>query len=160
MNATELWHATLDELRLQLAQATFDTWLRPSRADDWREMRNTFRPVKQERELIVWDEEDVQVFALMRDHIAREHERIVGQFSQKTTFDELSSREQGKVYAEFISTRHTPQAFLLHLARRGELTIEKMRCALQNPDRARKIAAEWSMIDDCSAQRSADCGFD
>jgi len=32
MNATELWRATLDELRLQLTQATFDTWLRPSRA--------------------------------------------------------------------------------------------------------------------------------
>jgi hypothetical protein len=153
MNATELWHATLDELRLQLAQATFDTWLRPSRADYWREMRNAFRPVKQERELIVWDEEDVQVLALMRDHIAREHERIVGQLRQETALDELSSREQGKVYAEFVSTRPAPQTFFLHLARRGELTIEKLRRVLQNPDRARKIAADWGVIDDCSAQR-------
>jgi hypothetical protein len=32
MNATALWRATLDELRLQLPQATFNTWLRPSRA--------------------------------------------------------------------------------------------------------------------------------
>jgi len=119
----------------------------PSRADYWREMRNAFRPVKQERELIVWDEEDVQVLALMRDHIAREHERIVGQLRQETALDELSSREQGKVYAEFVSTRPAPQTFFLHLARRGELTIEKLRRVLQNPDRARKIAADWGVID-------------
>jgi hypothetical protein len=123
----------------------------PSRADYWREMRNAFKPIKQEREPIVWDEEDVQVLALMRDHIAYEHERIVGQLRQKTAFDELSSREQGKVYAEFISTRHAPQAFLLHLARRGELTIEKLQRVLQNPDHARKIVADWGVIDEDDA---------
>ena len=120
----------------------------PSRADYWREMRSAFKPYTPECEPIVWDEEDVQVLALMRAHIAREHEIIVGQLRQKTAFDELSLREQGKVYAEFISTRHPPQAFLLHLARRGELTIEKMRRALQNPDRARKIAVDWEVIDE------------
>ncbi len=120
----------------------------PSRADYWREMRSAFKPYKPEREPVIWDEEDDQVLALMRDHIAREHERIVGQLRQKTAFDELSSREQGKVYAEFIGTCRAPQAFLLHLARRGELTIEKMRCVLWNPDHARKIAADWGVIDE------------
>ncbi|MBM3128517.1 MAG: hypothetical protein FJ009_07810 [Chloroflexi bacterium] len=118
----------------------------PSRADYWREMRSAFKPFKPEREPVVWDEEDEQVLALMRDHVSREHERTVGR--QKTAFDELSSREQGKVYAEFIGSRRAPQAFLLHLARRGELTIEKMQRALQNPDRARKIAADWGVLNE------------
>ena len=124
----------------------------PSRADYWREMRNVFRPVKQERELIVWDEEDVRVLALMREHIAHEHERILGQLRQKTAFDELSSREQGKVYGEFIGTRRAPQAFLLHLARRGELNEDKMQRVLQNPDRARKIAIDWGLMSDDDAE--------
>jgi len=124
----------------------------PSRADYWREMRSAFKMYKPEREPVIWDEEDDQVLALMRDHITREHERIVGQLRQKIAFDELSPRGQGRVYAEFIGTRCAPQAFLLHLARRGELTIEKMQRVLQNPDRARKIAADWGVIDEDDAE--------
>ncbi|MBM3130986.1 MAG: hypothetical protein FJ009_20460 [Chloroflexi bacterium] len=119
-----------------------------SRADYWREMRNAFRPIRQEREPIVWDEEDDQVLALTRDHIAREHERILGQLRQKTAFDELSSREQGKVYAEFIRARFALQALLLHLARRGELSKDRMRRVLRTPDRARRIAADWGVNDE------------
>ena len=124
----------------------------PSRSDYWREMRKAFRPIRQERELIVWDEEDDQVLALIRDHIAHEHERIVGQLRQKVMFDGLSAHEQGKAYAEFIGTWSAPQAFLLHLARRGELNEDKMRRVLQNPDRARKIAINWELMSDDDAE--------
>ncbi len=124
----------------------------PSHADYWREMRSAFKPSTQERPPVIWDEEDEQVLALIRDYIMYEHERILGQLRQMVTFDELSSHEQGKVYAEFVCARSAPQAFLLHLARRGELTIEKMRRVLQKPDRARKIAADWGVIDKDDAE--------
>ena len=119
-----------------------------SRADYWREMRNAFKPRQQEREPVIWDEDDDAVLGLMRDHILREHERILTQLRQKVMFDELSAHEQGKAYAEFIGTRSAPQAFLLHLARRGELNEDKMRRVLQNPDRARKIAIDWGLMGD------------
>lgn len=32
MNARDIWHATLGELQLQMTKATFDTWVRPTRA--------------------------------------------------------------------------------------------------------------------------------
>jgi chromosomal replication initiator protein len=32
MNAHDIWHATLGELQLQMTRATFDTWVRPTRA--------------------------------------------------------------------------------------------------------------------------------
>ena len=32
MNANDIWHATLGELQLQMTRATFDTWVRPTRA--------------------------------------------------------------------------------------------------------------------------------
>lgn len=32
MNAREIWHAALGELQLQMTKATFDTWVRPTRA--------------------------------------------------------------------------------------------------------------------------------
>lgn len=32
MNAHDVWHATLGELQLQMTRATFDTWVRPTRA--------------------------------------------------------------------------------------------------------------------------------
>lgn len=118
----------------------------PSRADYWREMRNAFKPRQQEHEPVVWDEDDQAVLALIRDYALREHANIVGQLRQKVAFDELSSHEQGKVYAEFVGS--TPQAFLLHLARRDELTHEKMRRVLQDPDRARRIAADWGLLDE------------
>jgi hypothetical protein len=127
-----------------------------SHADYWRELRNVFKPSQQQRELIVWDEKDDAVLELIRAHVLGEHERIVEQLRQKTlaphasagvAFDELSSREQGKVYTEFIGARQASQVFLLHLARRDELTLEKIRRVLQNPDRARKIAADWGVID-------------
>ena len=66
--------------------------------------------------------------------------------------DKFSSYEQGKVYAEFVGTRHAPHAFLLHRARRGKLSGGRMRRVLQNPDRARKIAADWRVIDEEDAQ--------
>ncbi len=123
----------------------------PSRADYWRQMRNAFKPNQQERKPIVWDEEDDAVIGLIRDHILREHERILGQLRQTSAWDEMSAHEQGKVYAQHLGTRVAPQAFLLHLARRGELTLEKMHTVLQNPDRARKIAVDLGLIDEDNA---------
>jgi hypothetical protein len=124
----------------------------PSRSDYWREMRNAFRPIRQEREPIVWDEEDDQVLALIRDSIMYEHERILGQLRQTSAWDEMSAHDQGKVYAQHVGARAAPQAFLLHLARRGELTTEKMRRVLQTPDRARKIAINWRLMSDDDAE--------
>ncbi len=37
MNATEIWHATLGELQLQMPKATFDTWVRPTHAISYRD---------------------------------------------------------------------------------------------------------------------------
>jgi chromosomal replication initiator protein len=37
MNANEIWHATLGELQLQMTRATFDTWVRPTHAIDYRD---------------------------------------------------------------------------------------------------------------------------
>jgi chromosomal replication initiator protein len=37
MNAHEIWYATLGELQLQMTKATFDTWVRPTHALDYRE---------------------------------------------------------------------------------------------------------------------------
>lgn len=118
----------------------------PSRADYWREMRKTYKLRQAEREPVIWDEEDQAMLALLRDHALREHERIVAQLRQQFAYDDLSPHEQGKVYAEFIG--QTPQSFLLHLARRGELTLEKMQHALRNPDRTRTIAVEWGLVDE------------
>lgn len=121
----------------------------PSRADYWRAMRNAYQPRQPEREPVSWDEEDQVVLALLYDHAQREHAKVVAQLRQQIAYDQLSPHEQGKVYAEFIG--HTPQSFLLHLARRGELTLEKMPRVLQNPDRARQIAVEWGLLDEENA---------
>ncbi len=37
MNANEIWHATLGELQLQMTRATFDTWVRPTRAINYQD---------------------------------------------------------------------------------------------------------------------------
>ena len=37
MNANDIWHATLGELQLQMPKATFDTWVRPTRAIEYRD---------------------------------------------------------------------------------------------------------------------------
>ncbi len=34
-NANDIWHGTLGELQLQMTRATFDTWVRPTRALGW-----------------------------------------------------------------------------------------------------------------------------
>jgi hypothetical protein len=60
--------------------------------------------------------------------------------------------EQGKVYAQYLGAQVVPQGFLLHLARRGELTLEKTHTVLQNPDRARKIAVDLGLIDEDNAE--------
>lgn len=124
----------------------------PSHADYWRQMRNAFKPSQQERKPIVWDEEDDAVLGLIRDYALREHERILGQLHQAVAWDEMSAHDQGKVYAQYVGARVAPQAFLLHLARRGELTLEKMHSVLQNPERARKIAVDLGIINEDNAE--------
>ncbi|MBI5032604.1 MAG: metallophosphoesterase [Chloroflexi bacterium] len=115
----------------------------PSRADYWRAMRNAYKSRQPVREPIAWDEDDQAVLTLLHDHALREHAKIVAQLRQQVAYDALSPHEQGKVYAEFVG--QTPQSFLLHLARRDELTLEKMQRVLRNPDRARKVAVEWGL---------------
>ena len=125
----------------------------PRRADYWREMRKAYKPRQPERELVIWDEDDQVVLALMHNHALREHAKIVAQLRQQIAYDALSPHEQGKVYAKFIG--RMPQSFLLHLARRGELTMEKIQRVLQNPDRARKIAIEWGLLNEDNAEEES-----
>ena len=132
----------------------------PSHADHWRDLRRAFKPLKQAQTSVIWDEEDDALLGRIQDHVLQEHAHLMTQLRQKVAFDELSAHEQGKVYAEFVGVR--PRAFLLHLARRGELNPEKLRRVLQTPERASKIAVEfgWLQTDAVESDLSASSGVD
>lgn len=67
-------------------------------------------------------------------HIARENERVLRKLRATGPFDELSPREQGQVYAQQIGD--APLAAWLHLARKGELSLERLRRRFEKPTEA------------------------
>jgi len=79
---------------------------------------------------IVAEEADTLLNALF-NHIESENERILCDLSCKGAFDTLSPKEQGSKYAATIG--NSPLSQFLHLARKGELTIEKLRNRFKTP---------------------------
>lgn len=78
------------------------------------------------------------------DHVVRENERVLAQLRAECPFDELSAREQGIIYAARVA--NTPLAELLHLGRRGELTLKRLYNRFKNPGDVVKFALRIGLL--------------
>ena len=118
-----------------------------SHADYWRRIRAEFKPVKREQvpePPVVWDETSAAVLNLICTHFLREHEQMLAQLRAQVAFDTLSEHEQAKMYAKQIGSM--PLARFLHLARRGELTLERLRRMFKKPEHARDFAIHYDLL--------------
>ncbi len=109
----------------------------PSRADYWSQVRRALRAGRVREKVkskpssafaAPLDETSEQAFAELLAFVRQEHERILAELLSDPAFAGLSSRQQAKIYADFV--HGSPVERLLHLARRGELDVEKARRVL------------------------------
>jgi serine/threonine protein phosphatase 1 len=118
-----------------------------SQTNYWQQVKAEFEPVKRERvpePPAVWDAANVAVLNLICAHFLREHEQVLAQLCAQVAFDTLSEHEQARMYAEQIGSM--PLARFLHLARRGELTPERLRRIFKRPEHARDFAIHHDLL--------------
>ncbi len=89
-------------------------------------------------EIPAWDEEAEKLLTAIFDHIVREHEKVLTELKSDSSFDELTPRQQAKLYAEKVEG--TPLRSWLHRARQGKLTTESLRRYFWHPERAEEFA--------------------
>ncbi len=118
----------------------------PSRGNHWLALRQAFPlpPPPPPAARPQWTATDERLLERLREWVAAEDARVWAALSQDVDFAWLSVRQQGRVYAEHVGQR--PEAPLLHLARRGELTVERMQAALRTPEVARALAKGLGLL--------------
>ena len=79
------------------------------------------------------------------NHIRSENERILCDLSCEGVFDTLSPKEQGSRYAAIIG--NSPLSQFLHVARKGELTIERLRDRFKGPHKLIEFVKQKDMCD-------------
>jgi len=118
-----------------------------SRTNHWQQVKAEFKSVPRERvpePPAVWEETSAAVLNLICTHFLREHEQVLALLRARTAFDTLSEHEQARMYAEQIGSM--PLARFLHLARRGELTPERLRRIFKKLDQARGFAIHHGLL--------------
>jgi hypothetical protein len=84
-------------------------------------------------------------------YFMHKHERVLAQLRVKVAFDEMPEHEQGKVYAEHVGS--TSLARFFHLARRGELNVERLGRIFKRPEYARSFSVRCEVCRDVNARR-------
>lgn len=81
-----------------------------------------------------------KILKALFEHIIEENERILKELREKSPYDELNPGEQGSVYARYLGKG--PLAGYLHLARKGEMTLDVLRTKFKGPAELIKFAGK------------------
>lgn len=121
------------ELRIATAREESLTWKEIenflSSAANQSNMSSAVRERISRLEALFDEAEDT--LAQLFNSIQQENKRVLTQLRSECNFDELPVRKQGSIYATRIG--ETPLAKFLHLARKGELTMERLRQCFKRP---------------------------
>jgi serine/threonine protein phosphatase 1 len=120
----------------------------PSRANYWMQIQRAERakyprpPRKTKPQPVSspWDDASERALVQLLAYAAEENQRILAWLQDDPEFSALAPRQQAKAYAEAV--RGSLVEWLLHLARRGELTPERAKLLLGGPEQALKLADE------------------
>lgn len=116
----------------------------PSRGDHWRAVRMQYRQLAMsgkpalQRPAPAWDGESEKLLQELIDYAGQENERVIAHLRETDVFEDLPPRQQAKAYAAEVG--ESPLAPLLHLARRGELDLERAKKILKESAMAASIA--------------------
>jgi len=80
------------------------------------------------------------------EYIINEHQKVLNELKGLVPYDQLSAREQGSIYAEHVG--QTAISRLLHVARKGELSIDNLRNRFKTPKDLLKFAESIKLISD------------
>jgi serine/threonine protein phosphatase 1 len=121
----------------------------PCRGDLWSLTRRQYRqqhaliraakPATRPKEAETWDADTERAFQAVLAYVVRENERVLSELGAQPGFADQTPRQQAKAYAEAIG--ETPLAALMHLARRGELAVERSRRVFGDSRLVRGVAA-------------------
>lgn len=112
----------------------------PGRRDYWYDSRRFYRqqhPIVKQRprpvEVPEWDEASDRSLQEIIDRVTQESQQLLTRLNEQPGFSSLTHRQQARLFAAEIGS--TPLAPFMHLARRGELDLERARKLLKHPDR-------------------------
>lgn len=115
----------------------------PSRANYWEQIRAQYRRAHPWPPAAEWDSGAVRLLGAIYGHVVERYSRIVAQLRSELGFDQLSDREQARVYAAYVG--EGPLAGLLHLARAGKLSLPGLRLRFKQPEKAAEFAASLGL---------------
>jgi hypothetical protein len=122
----------------------------PSRGNHWLALRLAYPTAAPPPADLApdWGDDSLALLERLREWARAEHARVWARIQahvrDEPGFERLSARLLARLYAEQVGQR--PEVPLLHLARRGELTLERMRAALRTPAEARLVAEGLGLV--------------
>jgi serine/threonine protein phosphatase 1 len=115
----------------------------PSRANYWEQIKAEYRRTHPRSPAAEWDSAADRLLEAIYDHVIELHARILARLQSELGYDQLSNREQAKVYTAHIG--EGPLASLLHLTRTGKLSLPGLRRRFKRPDKAAAFAASLGL---------------
>ncbi len=112
-----------------------------SRGDHWSALRTRYRmekttiaaEIKKKKDFSEpWDEGSERSLDLILEFVQTESDRLLTELESTPGFQQLTSRQQAKAYAEMVS--EFPTEALFHLARLGKLSQERARRILREAE--------------------------
>ncbi len=127
----------------------------PSRGDHWSALRDQYRIEKSEQAVEIrtkidfsepWDEDSERGLGSIMAFVRTESERLLAELEKTSGFQQLTSRQQVKAYAEMVS--EYPAESLFHLARLGKLSTARARRILGDAKQVKVLMEQLGLKDD------------
>jgi serine/threonine protein phosphatase 1 len=124
----------------------------PSRGDHWSALRNRYRIEKSTMAAEIrsktdfsepWDEDNERSLDLIVGFVQTECEQLLAELENTAGFQQLTSRQQAKAYAERVS--EYPVEALFHLARLGKLSKERARRILREAEQVQILMEQLGL---------------
>jgi len=120
----------------------------PSRANYWRQTVRAYRASLPPQPVFEWTAEDEWVLEKIYDAMMSRVQQLLAELKQDENFEQLTPHQQGKLFAEKVGRGNL--ARYIHHARLGKLTVDGLRRGLHDPERAREISNDLSLLDESS----------
>jgi serine/threonine protein phosphatase 1 len=118
----------------------------PSRGNMWMQVRRTYHVTKQKPSarrvsaVTAWSEEQDKELNFLFQKLQEANLRVMSQVYGISGYQELTPRQQSKLYSEIVGQGVVPN--LLHLTRMGKLDIDLMRKIVHDPERLSLLTAK------------------
>lgn len=118
----------------------------PSRANHWQEMRERYRTLAESDRPRHSPEEIRRILNTLFEYVLAENARVLLELRASSAYETVDAKQQGVLYANRIG--NTPLARYLHLARKGQLTLDRLGRTLTRPAEVIELAQQAGLLEE------------